>query len=467
MRRALRVEDNHALEWAMNHADEVVPVLCLSTDARYMRDTPRRRYVNGCMIALDNELRKRGSRLFVIVGKPEQELPACAARIGATLVTAVRLYDPTAAERDVRVQRALQSCGVSFELVNDRVLLEANEVLTQAGTPFRVFTPYRHAWSLRSAQIEPVLPRVRRIPSPVEAEGSLTLEKVPHVLHCSDDCAGERAAHERMRAFFRHSARRYHHQRDFPARDGTSRLSAALSVGAISIRRVFHTAREVRNSCRPDERSGLDVFIQELIWREFYYSILCHFPRVVHEPFREEYAKIRWSANERHFAAWREGRTGFPIVDAGMRQLQQEGWMHNRVRMIVASFLVKDLRINWQWGERFFLEHLIDADIANNNGGWQWTAGTGTDAAPWFRIFNPALQGKRFDPEGAYVKRYVPELSRVPVRFLHTPERMPAALQRDLGCTIGKDYPLPIVHHAEASRAVKQWFAGASSRNVK
>jgi deoxyribodipyrimidine photo-lyase len=240
--------------------------------------------------------------------------------------------------------------------------------------------------------------------------------------------------------------------------DGTSRLSPALAVGAISIRRVFDAVIRARADVVPNERTGYDAFINELIWREFFYSILEHFPHAADGPLREQAATLRWNQDRRLFARWVEGTTGFPIVDAGMRQLAQEGWMHNRVRMIVGSFLVKDLRINWQWGERHFLDSLCDADIACNNGGWQWVAGTGTDAAPWFRIFNPALQGKRFDPEGAYVRRYVPELRNVPARYIHAPETMPPALQKDVGCIAGRDYPAPIVNHAKAAREFRQWF---------
>ncbi len=467
MRRALRVEDNHALMRAVADAEEVLPLLCLRTDHRYKEDTPRRRFVNGCIKALDEELRRRGSRLFIVVGKPEEELPTLAARVGATLVTAVRVYDPKALEQDAALARSLRSVGVVFEAVQDRVLVEGRDVLTSSGTPFKVFTPYRLAWFQQSTQILPVLPPVRAINSPSLIEGAMTLACAPVFLRVSADGVGERAAVDRLRRFLRTGIKQYHRLRNMPGVDGTSRLSSALSVGAISIRQVFYAVRDARSKVRSEEREGYDAFINELIWREFYYSILQNFPHVVKQSFRPEFAALAWSTNERHFLAWCEGRTGFPIVDAGMRQLRQEGWMHNRVRMIVASFLVKDLRINWQWGERFFLENLSDADIASNNGGWQWSAGTGTDAAPWFRIFNPAMQGKRFDPEGTYVKRYVPELRCVPVRFVHAPERMPAALQRDLGCVIGNHYVQPIVKHTEASVAYKQWILNHRRRNSR
>ena len=208
--------------------------------------------------------------------------------------------------------------------------------------------------------------------------------------------------------------------------------------------------REARAEASARARKGFDTFINELVWREFYYQILTHFPHVMTAPFRPEFAGIPWSTDEKSFQRWMDGTTGYPIVDAAMRQLRDEGWMHNRARMIVASFLTKDLHINWQWGERYFFSVLTDADHASNNGGWQWTAGTGTDASPWFRIFNPVLQGKKFDPAGAYVRRYVPELARFPEAAVHDPWNANRQEQEAAGCVIGRDYPSPMVDHAEA-----------------
>jgi deoxyribodipyrimidine photo-lyase len=235
--------------------------------------------------------------------------------------------------------------------------------------------------------------------------------------------------------------------RDFPGIDGTSRLSPFLALGAISIRRVYWAARERGLNAGRNEREQIDTFISELIWREFYYQILANFPYVVDGAYREEFRDIPWSANEDHFRRWREGTTGYPIVDAAMRQLAAEGWMHNRTRMITASFLTKDLHLNWQWGEQVFAGQLIDADLASNNGGWQWTAGTGTDASPWFRIFNPVTQSRKFDPEGVYIRKYLPELRRVPAAAVHEPWTMTRSQQEAAGCIIGRDYPEPVVDH--------------------
>jgi deoxyribodipyrimidine photo-lyase len=215
----------------------------------------------------------------------------------------------------------------------------------------------------------------------------------------------------------------------------------------MSIRNVYWTARERGLAAGRHEREQIEVFISELIWREFYYQILANFPFVVDRAYREEFRDVAWSTNENHFRRWREGTTGYPIVDAAMRQLAAEGWMHNRTRMITASFLTKDLHLSWQWGEQFFAGLLMDADLASNNGGWQWTAGTGTDASPWFRIFNPVVQSRKFDPDGIYIRRYVPELHRVPPAALHEPWTMSRPQQEAAGCIVGRDYPEPVVDH--------------------
>jgi deoxyribodipyrimidine photo-lyase len=241
----------------------------------------------------------------------------------------------------------------------------------------------------------------------------------------------------------------YKARRDLPGVDGTSRLSPHLSVGTISPRKVYWAARSAAERSEPAAKAGIDTYVSELIWREFYYQILSNFPFVQRESFKEELRTIRWRKNESRFARWTSGTTGYPIVDAAMRQLNSEGWMHNRTRMIVASFLTKDLHLNWQEGERYFFDRLVDADVAANNGGWQWTAGTGTDASPWFRIFNPVNQGKKFDPEGVYVRRYVPELSSVPNALIHEPWKMSRQDQEACRCRIGRDYPAPVVDHGE------------------
>jgi deoxyribodipyrimidine photo-lyase len=246
---------------------------------------------------------------------------------------------------------------------------------------------------------------------------------------------------------------------------GTSQLSPYLRFGMLSARQAAAAALSAVVAARDAQaRKGAETWLNELIWREFYVAILYHFPEVRQHSFRADLRDIAWENGETAFAAWREGRTGYPVVDAAMRQLVREGWMHNRARMIVASFLVKDLLIDWRWGERWFMQHLVDGDPAANNGGWQWTAGTGTDAAPYFRVFNPVLQGKRFDPDGAYVRHWVPELRRVPEKFVHQPWKMPLNVQEAVGCLIGQDYPAPIVDHAWARERVLAAYTEAKEK---
>jgi deoxyribodipyrimidine photo-lyase len=399
------------------------------------------------------------------MGRPEEEIPAVAHAHRATAVYAVSIYDPAGIERDRRIARALNSMGVEFCAFKDAVLFEADEVLSRSGTPFKVFTPYKKAWLERLDDIPPVLPLLRKISSPSPRTGDVTLDRLPG-LSGTPRGRGEQKAGKRLRSFLKHGLRRYRERRDYPGLDGTSRLSPYLASGALSVRSVFHAVRESSTGETGEARIARETYLSELIWREFYHQVLLHFPHVVRESFREEFNDISWSVDRRHFAAWCNGQTGFPIVDAAMLQLRQEGWMHNRARMIVASFLTKDLHLNWQWGEDFFFDHLIDADIASNNGGWQWTAGTGTDASPWFRIFNPVLQGEKFDPEGVYVKRYIPELSNVPARVIHRPWVLSRAEQLAIGCVLGKNYPLPLVRHEEARKATVMLYRKARGQHA-
>jgi deoxyribodipyrimidine photo-lyase len=276
---------------------------------------------------------------------------------------------------------------------------------------------------------------------------------------------GEAEAQRRLREFVggeELSIYRYAEGRDRLGVEGTSRLSPYLRFGMLSACQAVvaaHTAMEAAPEA--DAREGAGVWLNELIWREFFQAILYHFPHVLEQSFRANLQAIRWENDETAFAAWREGSTGYPVVDAGMRQLAKTGWLHNRARMIVASFLVKDLLIDWRWGERHFMLHLVDGDPAANNGGWQWTAGTGTDAAPYFRVFNPVLQGKRHDPQGVYVRRWVPELAHVPDELIHEPWRMASDVQQESDCVIGKDYPSPIVDHAWARQRALAAYAQA------
>ncbi len=457
MRRALRVEDNLALFTAQQNADEIIPVLFLRSDARYRDDTPRRRFVRANIAALDAELRRRGSRLFLIVGEAETQLPRFARQVNAAAVFAVAPHDPITNERDAKIASALQSIGIAFHTVKDRVLLEPSNLMTQAGEPFIVFTPFKRAWLRRSMDIQPPLPELSRVNTPTDLSETTEVSNLRALFSETAIETGERAARRRLQQFLQCKVDQYDRTRNIPAVDGTSCLSPFLSLGVISIRQVFTALNERRAQSPPGQRTGIDAFLNELIWREFAYYIITHYPHVTQQSFRQEFEHLPWRDSDTQFSAWCRGETGFPLVDAGMRQLAQEGWMHNRVRMVVASFLTKDLLIHWQRGESFFMEHLTDLDIASNNSGWQWAASTGVDPRP-LRIFNPRLQAERFDPEGNYIKQYVPELRNVPRRYIHAPHEMPPTVQEQVGCRIGKDYPAPIVDHTEAASHFKTWY---------
>lgn len=446
-RRALRTDDNPALWHAVMERATVIPVLCLDESPVYRDLTPRRSFLRRAIASLDRSLRDAGTHLHVRSGDPVHELPAAARAYGARAVYAVELTEAPARERDARIEQALRALGVAFVRFPDRVLRPAEDVRTGTGAPFKVFTPYRRAWLMGADDCaRPVDAPVRL--APVEpAAGSAILESYGWDLR-EAGMAAEAAG--RLHAFLRQGIGQYADRRDLPGVDGTSRLSGYLAIGALSIRRVYWGARAVMRDAPAAARKGIETFISELIWREFYYQIAAQFSHVLTGSFRPEFISIPWSADRRAFQRWQEGRTGYPIVDAAMRQLQQEGWMHNRARMIVASFLTKDLHLNWQWGEEHFFRLLMDADRASNNGGWQWAAGTGTDASPWFRIFNPVLQSKKFDPHGDYIRRYVPELAGVPGAGIHAPWLLNRQEQEAAGCVVGRAYPAPIVDHAAA-----------------
>jgi len=462
MRRALRVQDNAPLWNAMQDGREVIPLVCLSDDPAYLAETPRRVFFRNALRALDHELRERSSKLTVRVGTAAREIPAAAYEYGADAVYAARVYDPAALHRDTTLSTSLMKIGVEWETFQDSLLFERTDIVSGTGMPYRVYTPYLRSWRDRWDDAPRPIPRVRTVASP-DIRGS-----EPGAFRwfaAADASGGERAAQRRLTTFLKNSIHAYRGNRDLPGVDGTSRLSADLAHGTLSIRTLYWAAREAREEADRKGRESIESFINELVWREFYYQIFSNFPFAADGAFREEFRTINWRENRGHFDAWCAGRTGYPIVDAAMRQLHREGWMHNRARMIVASFLTKDLHISWQRGERYFLEHLVDADIASNNGGWQWTAGTGTDASPYFRIFNPVLQGKKFDPEGTYIRRYVPELARVPQRMIHEPWRLDLDGQRSAGCLIGKQYPAPMVDHtAEREVALRLYRSPLSTR---
>ncbi len=460
-RNDLRLHDNTALAAAAAASgNAVIPLFIL--DDRLLTgpsSSPARvRFLLESLHALDAALRSLGSRLLVRRGDPLRELLELARQSGAAGVYWNRDYSPYAVRRDTAIKEALRAAGYTTRSFKDAVLWECNEILNNEGKPYTVYTPYARRWrqqiAATSIPLAPVpdlhpLPEVlETLPIPDLAELGMHTQQITIP-------GGEAQGRQLLEQFVdlqrAYSIASYKDARDLPALPATSRLSAHLRMGTISPRTCVHAALELlAQATAPSDRlqSGVDTWIGELIWRDFYVQILYHFPYVLRGAFKPQFNAIEWENNPEYFAAWQAGHTGYPIVDAAMRQLQAEAWMHNRARMIVASFLSKDLLIDWRWGERYFMQQLIDGNPAANNGGWQWAAGTGTDAQPYFRIFNPISQGQKFDAQGAYVRRYLPELAHVPDSFIHEPWKMSTTLQQQCGLRIGRDYPAPIVDHA-------------------
>jgi len=435
LRQDLRLADNPALHHA---AATGAPVVCLYilddvTPGEWAPGAASRWWLHHALAALDKAL---SGKLVLRKGPADHVLKKLVRECGATAVFWNRCYEPFAVARDKAIKSALMADGVAVESFNSAVLHEPWVLKTGAGTPFRVFTPFWKA--MRPMDVAKPLPaprslKLHALDGDALADWKLLPRKPDWAKHF-EGTPGEKGAHTALYDFLDVTGD-YATARDRPDRDGTSRLSAHLHWGSISPRQVWHAV------AARDGGHGAESFLRELGWREFCIQLLFHQPHLPDRPLDTRFAKFPWRKSKADFTAWTRGQTGIPIVDAGMRQLWQTGFMHNRVRMIVASFLIKHLGIHWRDGQAWFWDTLVDADLANNSAGWQWVAGSGADAAPFFRIFNPVLQGKRFDPDGAYVRRFVPELRDVPTRFIHTPWQAPPP-----------DYPAPVVDLA-AGRA--------------
>ena len=448
-RRDLRISDNTALSEAARRAEHVLPVFILEDAWPFGPDpgAARLAFLLQSLESLRNNLSELGYTLAVRKGKAEAILPRLCEEVRAEAVFANKRYEPDAQARDNRVFNALNAVGLGFELFKDAVIWEEQEILTQAGKPFTVYTPYSRAWKAKSTPLPRArLPRARNAKTDARHLPSDSMPGNPagleHTVARNLPPAGERAALETLRRFMRGPVYEYAARRDFPAVEGTSLLSPHLNCGTVGIRTILSALTKARRGAPQAHKLSCDAFLDELIWREFYLQVLHNFPHVVQGAFRREYDSLEWSDDREHFEAWCAGMTGYPIVDAAMRCLNATGNLHNRLRMIVAMFLTKDLLISWQWGERYFMQKLVDGDMAANNGGWQWSAATGTDAAPYFRIFNPVSQGEKFDSDGEFVRRWLPELTSLPDDLIHRPWEDPGVLE-------AANYPKRIVIHEQ------------------
>ncbi len=480
-RRDLRLCDNPALHTAAVRSNgHVIPLFIL--DDAILRaprtGAARTAFMIDALRDLDASLRARGSRLVVRRGRTLDVIRDLVRETGAAGVAWNRDYTPFARRRDAQVEALLRDLNVETSICEEAVIFGPDDVRTGDGRPYTVYTPYWRRWRALVEQRRDELqheldpPLFRQVPDhgadraiPDAADLGITLSQ--HI-----PPGGETPGNARLAAFVdltaAHSIAGYADRRDLPAEPATSRLSPYLRLGCVAPRAALRAALRLldRVSDGQDaERTArsIETWIGELAWRDFYYQILWHYPHVLQRSFKSQYDALSWENDPALFDAWKEGRTGYPIVDAAMRQLNQEAWMHNRARMIVASFLTKDLLIDWRWGERYFMQQLVDGDHAANNGGWQWSAGTGTDAQPYFRIFNPVNQGQKFDPQGMYVRRYLPELAQVADRYIHAPWTMPPAEQQRCGVVIGRDYPAPIVDHAERRMRALALYRAVSS----
>ncbi len=468
----LRLADNPALAAAVKRGGAVVPVFIYAPEeeAPWEPGAASRWWLHQSLNRFELRLRELGSKLIIRRGSSLETLAALAKETSAEAVFWNRRYEPAVIARDSKVKEALRGQGLTAESFNAALLHEPWTIQNQSRKPFQVFTPF---WKNCLAQAEPARPlsAPKQLSAPSKWPKSLALDELelePKVNWAEGFRAawqpGEAGATANLKRFFGKAFDDYSVQRDKPDIVGTSRLSPHLHFGEIGPRQIWHAIAAdalKRGLSAASWRSS--QFLAELGWREFAHNLLFHFPHTPAEPLRAEFKNFRWRKDEAWLRAWQKGRTGYPIVDAGMRELWATGWMHNRVRMIVASFLVKDLLLPWQEGARWFWDTLVDADLAQNTLGWQWTAGCGADAAPFFRVFNPVSQGEKFDAHGGYVRRWCPELGRLPDQWLHKPGNAPGEIIARAGIALGRNYPSPIVSHAVAREVALEAFAKIKS----
>lgn len=475
-RRDLRLHDHAALYAAMLTGDPIIPVYIVEESlCRSAAVGDKRLHAHfSAIAALDDALAQLGGRLLIRHGNPQQVLCQLAQETGANKLFFNRDYTPEARKRDELVSEVLSSQGVFVHTCKDLILHEPGEIMTKQRTPYAVFTPYRRVWQ--------TLPKDRPFPQPtrwnlLDRLKELASEPVPTVeafgrkrpigTEWEMEQFGERAARKRLQQFLDGDIYTYKEKRDMPGVNATSRLSFALNAGTLSIRTVYHSVQEVLAGARGEQVTSIEAFLTELIWREFYQQVLYFHPHTTDHAYLPQFEKVAWENRTDLFTRWCQGETGYPIVDAAMKQLNETGWMHNRLRMITASFLTKDLLVDWRWGIAYFAQQLIDFDEAANIGGWQWSSSTGTDAQPYFRIFNPVTQGEKFDPDGVFVKKYLPVLREVPLQYIHKPWDMPEHIQEQAGCKIGFDYPIPCVDHAQRRKLAMALFQEAKDRHAK
>jgi deoxyribodipyrimidine photo-lyase len=452
----LRLADHAALTWAAARGP-VLPLYIYDDEmpAALAPGGASKWWLHDALENFSRDLAAHNLNLIIRRGKPLEVLSDVIRESGAKAVTWTRRYEHPLATRDAEIAETLKHDGIDIAIHSGFLLFEPEAIKTQSGTLFKVFTPFSKACFAAPAP-GPVLPVPKQMQG-VEGIASDSIDSLklvpaksewPKQLRTAWQVS-EQAAHDRLHHFIAELLPTYKTARDQPATDGTSRLSPYLHFGHISPRQVWHAIHHARAHA-PQTAASAERYLLELLWREFSWHLLHHIPSLVSQPLQKSFTDFPWRQDDKGLQAWQRGQTGYPIIDAGMRQLWQTGWMHNRVRMIVASFLIKDLLIDWRTGASWFWDTLVDADLGANTASWQWVAGCGADAAPYFRVFNPTLQGQKFDPKGGYVREFVPELAKLDVPYIHEPWKAPADMLAKAGIKLGQTYPLPILDHAKA-----------------
>jgi len=467
-RKDLRLDDNTALAAFADSAssiDKISFIYIKNRDTLRYFGKKRIKFLIESLEELTADLKSLGYELQIFEGKSDEIFQTIALEHGAVELYYNKQVEPYCIDRDNKVSDIVSGNGGVIKSYDDTTLLPPATVKTLEGGQYKVYTPFKNQFMKQISENDYSVRGVKLKRGYTEIKLNANVRK-----HFVEEEAGlikggRREGLSLLKDFYSGALNRYKSQRDFPATAGTSFLSAHFHFGTVSIREAYRAATKKLKQCSSEtEQNEVRTWMNELLWREFYYHITYSNPQLTYSSFRTEFDNVQWNSNEDHFKQWCEGKTGYPIVDAGMRQLKTDGWMHNRVRMITAMFLTKDLFIDWRLGEKYFAENLIDLDFSSNNGGWQWSASTGVDAQPYFRIFNPFLQSKRFDPEGEYIRKFVSELKNLPAEYIHEPGMMSEDHQKRYGITIGVDYPLPIVDHMKAKEEAVRRFSIASGK---
>ena len=462
----LRVADNPALIAAVESGLPVVPIFIWSPQEEHPWEPGGAScwWLHQSLCSLDRSLRDVGSRLIIVDGASGEALVRLAENVQARSIFWNRRYEPAIIARDKKLKTSLRDSGIDARSFPGNLLYEPWSIQNSSGQPFRVFTPFWKALRAGEPPQDP-FPKPKHIAIPSQWPESLEIAGL--ALEPRIDWAGglrenwmpgEAGANRQLERFLQNRLHSYDEDRNRPDETGTSRLSPHLHFGEISPRQVWQSIQ------RQTSEGEKEAYLRQIMWREFAYHLLFHHPKTPREPLHPEFARFPWRFDRKAFRAWTKGLTGYPLVDAGMRQLWHTGWMHNRMRMVTASFLIKHLLIPWQRGAEWFWDTLVDADLANNTFGWQWTAGCGADATPYFRIFNPTLQGEKFDPNGEYVRKWIPEIARLPTRWIHEPWAAPSQILRDAGEELGGGYPFPIIDHVVARKRALEAFAAIRER---